>query len=275
VATTSRPGSSLPGAVVGHDAAARALDLKVIDPSPFLAELITYFWWVHWDLPDGVVHDQQVVPQAAMHMVSEADSVAVFGIDTQRFVRHLQGRSCALGIRWRTGGFAAVSGHDAAELTDRVVPVSELLGAQVHADFADIINQASLAEQISACEHLLAPLVRPRHPDAVRVEAWCQLIDTETTLTRVDHLAASTGVSVRSLQRLFTRHLGIGPKWVIRRRRILDVLAHTAADRLAQYGPPEWAALADRLGFSDQAHLTRMFTAVVGTSPQRYVRDQQ
>src|SRR5699024_12308566 len=82
VATTSRPGSSLPGAVVGHDAAARALDLKVIAPSPFLAELITYFWWVHWDLPDGVVHDQQVVPQAAMHMVSEADSVAVFGIDT-------------------------------------------------------------------------------------------------------------------------------------------------------------------------------------------------
>lgn len=275
MARTSRPESSLPGAVVGHDAAARSFELKVVDPSPSLAELITYFWSVHWDLPDGVVHDQQVVPQATMHMVSEADSVAVFGIDTHRFVRHLQGRSYALGIRWRTGGFAAVSGHDAIELTDRVVPVSELLGPQVHTEFADVINRSTPAEQVAACEQLLAPLVRPRQPDAVRVEAWCQLIDTETTLTRVDQLAARTGVSVRSLQRLFTRHLGIGPKWVIRRRRILDVLAHTAADRLAQYGPPEWADLANRLGFSDQAHLTRMFTDVVGTSPQRYVRGQQ
>jgi AraC-like DNA-binding protein len=34
-----------------------------------------------------------------------------------------------------------------------------------------------------------------------------------------------------------------------------------------------WAALAHALGFSDQAHLTRVFAQVVGTPPATYQRD--
>jgi AraC-like DNA-binding protein len=35
----------------------------------------------------------------------------------------------------------------------------------------------------------------------------------------------------------------------------------------------DWAALARELGFSDQAHLTRVFTQVVGTPPASYQRE--
>jgi len=75
-------------------------------------------------------------------------------------------------------------------------------------------------------------------------------------------------VSLRSLQRTFTEYVGIGPKWVIQRFRILEAAAAAIADT-----PVAWAVLAQDLGFSDQAHLTRVFTQVVGTPPATYRRD--
>ena len=63
-------------------------------------------------------------------------------------------------------------------------------------------------------------------------------------------------------------YVGIGPKWVIQRFRILDAAAAAHAGAVT-----DWAGLAHELGFSDQAHLTRAFTRVVGTPPATYARD--
>ena len=85
---------------------------------------------------------------------------------------------------------------------------------------------------------------------------------------RAEDLAVFASTSLRSLQRLFTDYVGIGPKWVITRFRVLDAAA-------AAHGgePVDWARLAHELGFTDQSHLTRVFTAVVGTPPATYARE--
>jgi Helix-turn-helix domain len=62
--------------------------------------------------------------------------------------------------------------------------------------------------------------------------------------------------------------VGIGPKWVIQRFRILDAVAAAHSGQVV-----DWAALARELGFSDQAHLTRAFRQVVGTPPASYRRE--
>jgi AraC-like DNA-binding protein len=74
-------------------------------------------------------------------------------------------------------------------------------------------------------------------------------------------------MSTRSLQRLFADHVGLGPKWVINRYRV-----HEAAEVAAASPDVDWAALAAALGYSDQSHLVREFTAAVGTPPDRYAR---
>ena len=89
-------------------------------------------------------------------------------------------------------------------------------------------------------------------------------------MTRADALAARARVSLRTLQRLFTEYVGIGPKWVIQRYRILDAAAAAHDAHI-----PDWAELAAGLGFSDQAHLTRAFTQVVGAPPAAYVRRER
>ncbi len=53
--------------------------------------------------------------------------------------------------------------------------------------------------------------------------------------------------------------MGVGPKWVILRYRIHEALERAETDRTT-----DWAALAADLGYADQAHLVRDFTATVG-----------
>ena len=69
---------------------------------------------------------------------------------------------------------------------------------------------------------------------------------------------------MRSLQRVFADYVGAGPKWVIQRCRLQD-----AAARVAVADSIDWASLAAELGFADQAHLTRAFTATIGDSASR------
>jgi AraC-like DNA-binding protein len=45
---------------------------------------------------------------------------------------------------------------------------------------------------------------------------------------------------------------------------------HEAALRADGGEPVDWAALAFDLGYADQAHLTREFTATIGVPPSRY-----
>jgi transcriptional regulator GlxA family with amidase domain len=91
------------------------------------------------------------------------------------------------------------------------------------------------------------------------------LIADDRGLCRVEDLAARTGVGIRSLQRLFAEHIGLSPKKVIRRYRLLE-----AAEAVSAGSAVSWAQLAVELGFTDQAHLTREFTAAFGVPPARY-----
>ena len=100
---------------------------------------------------------------------------------------------------------------------------------------------------------------------AEQAAALVSRITATRRCARVDELAAASGMTVRSLQRLFADYVGVSPKWVMRRARL-----HEAAERADSGEPVDWALLASDLGYADQAHLTRDFTATLGISPTRY-----
>jgi AraC-like DNA-binding protein len=85
-------------------------------------------------------------------------------------------------------------------------------------------------------------------------------------LTRVEHVATACGLSTRSLQRLFRRWVGVGPKWVLARHRLWD-----AAAAIDTGGADDLADLAARLGWFDQAHFSRDFRSTVGCTPSEYL----
>lgn len=98
-----------------------------------------------------------------------------------------------------------------------------------------------------------------------RAHALVRAIASDTRLTTTTRLTEVAGMSERSLQRLFARYVGPSPKQVIVRYRLQDAVASLAEPR-----GETLASLATRLGFYDQAHFAREFTAFVGIPPSQY-----
>jgi AraC-like DNA-binding protein len=73
------------------------------------------------------------------------------------------------------------------------------------------------------------------------------------------------GVSDRTLQRWFARYVGVGPKWVLARYRLHDVV--TELDQ-GHAGP--LADVAARHGWYDQSHFVRDFRSLTGVTPGEY-----
>ncbi|MFF8847124.1 DUF6597 domain-containing transcriptional factor [Streptomyces sp. NPDC015127] len=122
--------------------------------------------------------------------------------------------------------------------------------------------------RVAALDAFLLALAPAPDPQASQAMALVDRVRSDRSIRRVAELAAAEGMSTRSLQRLFSAYVGVGPKWVILRYRIHEALERAEADTAAL----DWSALAAELGYSDQAHLVRDFTATVGVPPTAYAR---
>lgn len=83
----------------------------------------------------------------------------------------------------------------------------------------------------------------------------------------VGWLAGQVNLSISQLERGFARHVGVGPKLLARQTRVNALAAE--AMRLAS---PQWALLAAKYGYADQAHLAREFRELTGLTPSRFAR---
>jgi AraC-like DNA-binding protein len=260
-----------PEAIVRPKAGEQAFDVRRIEPSSDLAEYVDYYWLVRWHTPEP--YRQQVIPQPRVHLAAEDGRLLVHGLSREPFYRTLEGDGHVLGAAFHAGGFRPLLGSSVGALSGTVRPGLEVLDiddrpvaeAILGADPAD---QRAGDDMITALEAYLRDIAPTPDPTARQVTDLVDAVAERTELVRAEQLAEYAGLSLRSLQRLFTEYVGIGPKWVIQRSRILEAAATAHAG-----DPIDWAALALRLGFSDQAHLTRVFTEVVGTPPAAYLRD--
>ena len=254
------------GAGVLHAAAAATrFRLARYDPPADLAAFVDFFWVVRWDLRDEPPHEQAILPHPNVNLAFEAAGAAVFGVDRTIFTRRLTGAGKALGVRFRPGGFRPFYSAPIFTLNDRVVPAQGIFG-QVAERAGEAVMAAGSDEAMTEIAADLLRAASPQ-PDPVveQVAGVVARITADPGLRRVAQLADACGIPERRLQRLFAEYVGVSPKWVMRRARL-----HEAALRADEGGVVDWAALAADLGYADQAHLTRDFTATLGVPPSQY-----
>jgi AraC-like DNA-binding protein len=232
-------------------------------PSAPLADVVDSFWSVEWSLPPGGVRHQEVVTHPCANVTVEDGVGWVQGLLTRRFRRRLSGSGRVVGAKLRPAGLSALSSVPPAALVDRRVPAADVLGDL--AGLAAVGGEPDAASGMAAFDRWLAARGPRRPAGAELVDEAVELAAADPELTRVDELASRLGVTARTLQRRFDRHLGVGPKWVLQRCRIQDALAGIESG-----AGGDWAGLAARLGFADQAHFVNTFTAVVGVPPGEY-----
>jgi AraC-like DNA-binding protein len=232
-----------------------------------LADLVDYCWWVSWDAPEP--HVQQVIPRPVVHLAVEdvggRPRVLVHGVHRRMFERRLEGRGVTMAVAFRPAGFRPFLSGPVGALRDREVPAADVLGV-ADGDVAERALAAATPEGGAAVlTDWLRAVDRKSDPLVPTLAALVQRVETDPGLTRADQLAELAGVGLRTLQRQFVEYVGIGPKWVVQRARLLDVAEAANSGR-----DVDWAALATELGYADQPHLIRSFTALVGCPPATY-----
>jgi AraC-like DNA-binding protein len=243
-------------------------------PAPGLATWVEHYWTVSWELDDPSFV-AEVISHPSVHVTVESGSRPRFGhalpaglvhgVITRRFSQQINGTGRVFGVKFRPGGFGAFTGADVGAWTDRVVGLAAAFGDRADALVREVLPLESDADRAAVVDEFLLARVPGRDRRYDEVLAVVRAIQDDPTLTTVELAARRHAMSERTLQRLFRRYVGVGPKWVLQRARL-----HDAVDRIDTGRVTDLATLALELGWFDQAHFTRDFTALVGQSPAAY-----
>ena len=228
-----------------------------------LSPLVEHFW-IH----EGPYSRKlwRIVPDSSGYLIFSMGNRAC-GAEAQLFVvgarsRHadidVEGRYLTVAARLRPGALAILTRVPASELTDRSVAFAEMTGRPAR----ELLDRMSSAAPIDA-QDAMATFLSRRFScvNPHRLELGRLLTQPST----VAALAATIGISTRSLYERSQACIGLAPKRALRIARLHRAL------RLAD-GGGAWSAVAAASGFADQAHLTREMQSLLGEGPTDWAR---
>ena len=248
-------------------------------PPAALAGWVQHYWYVQWDRRNAPPGTAETLPHPSCYLVFEhdlerppedacvLDRAEVSGVNTGKFSRVMEGRGRVFGLKFKPGGLHPFLQAPVSTLTDRVVPAAQVFGQGILL----LAAQLRILETPEAMAAATGDYFAAHMPSTdAQVELSSRLVGTifdDPSILTVDTLAERSGLSVRTLQRLFRNYVGAPPKWVIRRYRLHELLErfHSGEDF-------DGAQVALDLGYADQAHLINDFRGLAGYSPNEYIR---
>jgi AraC-like DNA-binding protein len=257
----------LPTGVLMPAGLGSAFTLERFAPSAGLERFVLRYWLVTWDVAEQASYAQETLPYPCVNLAVERGRSGIFGVNTRRFLARLSGKGRVFGIKFRPGAFYPFYRAPVAALTDRVIGLEAVFGADGAAYERCVLACASADALIACAEQFLCARLPPPDDQLALIDRVVEQVAADRSITRVAEIAHRVGVSQRSLQRLFRQYAGVGPKWMIRRYRLLE-----AADQLAHGGGVDLPGLAQALGYFDQAHFINDFRAAVGSTPAEYTQ---
>jgi hypothetical protein len=237
---------------------------RFLNPGPDLAPFVARYWAVTWDLRGQRPYRQLVGPYPNVHLTFVNGVGRVHGVARGHVFRELVGLGRVFGVAFRPGCFRPSLRSPVSGLTDRAVPASDVFGPDVHK--AAIVTAADETGMRHIVERFLLTNLPARDPVAEEVADIVARIPTSPPspgrrpCRRPRHERPPSAAAVRSVRR--------------RRAEVGDPALPVARHHRAHGGRAriDWAGRAADLGYADQAHLSRDFTAVVGESPTQYAQ---
>jgi AraC-like DNA-binding protein len=234
--------------------------LRWFEPSAALAPFVQRIWSAQWRIPAGEHRVQPILPHPSANLVLGRGTADILGVVTRAAIQPLEGVGSAFGAKLQPGALRAFGVERPSLIRDKCAPAADLLAGPPLRRMSE--DPEAIAREIES--YLLAHA--PKH-DAISLKAReiVELAENDREIVSVSRLAHALRLSVRSVQDICQRALGVSPKWLIRCFRLQDALA-----RLGVGSDVNLSALAQELGYFDQAHFTRDFKRVTGVSPGRY-----
>lgn len=254
--------------VVGRASSSSLFDLRRWPADGATERYVEHFWSVTWDLRGQDPFDSAVITFPSMHITHEwgedgarhgfsLPNTLVHGVVERVFRTTISERGWVVGARFRPGGFTARFGGDASTMTGRVQPVGDLFGGTV--SLPDDVDRAA-----SELDGLIAHGGGPDNTFAA-LAALVDRIRDDSGIHRVEQVMNRSPWGERTTQRVFRRYVGVPVKWVLCRYRLQNAALEIESDPEVDF-----ADLAVRLGWYDQAHFINDFRSLLGSTPGEY-----
>jgi AraC-like DNA-binding protein len=216
-----------------------------------------------------------VLPDACSDLIWEQGVGAyVAGPDTGPARPMIKAGTVIVGVRFRPSAGGQVLKTPLSEIANQRVPLADLLPPAARR-LPPTLDPEEAADRVLA---ITGALVVDGTPDPAMARAAVLLRDPAV---RAEAVAAEVGLSERQFRRRSQAAAGYGPKTlqrVLRFHRFVRLLdaapgpapsSPPAPPAPGRAAPPDLAALAARVGYADQAHLTRECSALSGLTPAR------
>jgi AraC-like DNA-binding protein len=235
-------------------------------PTGALTDWVQHFWVERWDLRGCAPQTREVLPHPCVHFAFARGRTRIYGVQQNRFVRELKGEDCVFGVKFRPGAFYAFLRKPVCSIANVSFPAEHLFSGAIDAE-DEVLGCREDSDMVRAASQFLLTRLPPYDPI---VEQACGVVDRiagDQSITRVETLVAVCAMRERTLQRMFRRYIGASARWVIKRYRVYEAL-----EQLGQGRRSDFAALAQNLGYYDQAHFINDFKKLVGRSPAQYAK---
>ena len=172
----------------------------------------------------------------------------------------------SVGVHFKPWGPAPFLPMPAGELCDRPVTLEDVWGRPTVAALRDrLATAAGPHEMLTLLEDQLMRLVCETAGLGL-VRHTSSVIAAATGAVAIGELSVAAGVSSTHLAQRFKEVIGVTPKRLARTYRFTATVL-----TLDPAGHVDWAELAARAGYYDQAHFGHDFRAFTGLTPTRYL----
>ncbi|KRB22570.1 MULTISPECIES: helix-turn-helix domain-containing protein [Mesorhizobium] len=171
------------------------------------------------------------------------------------------GAACCVQVNFTPLGARRFFGLPMSELTDSMVVLDDVLGAEGRALRERLGNAPDWASRFDLAEAFVTARLAGAAETPLEI-AWAyDRIIASGGRARISSIAEKLGWSRKHLAGGFSNAIGVGPKTlsrIVRFNRALGLSRRQAAD---------WADIAADCGYADQAHLVREFRDLAGDTP--------
>jgi AraC-like DNA-binding protein len=255
------------------------LGFRLIPPSRLLSPYVRSYWYFRRETFPGAYHEEFMHPTGGYGLLFNfgdrlrldarplTDPVSLDGTNTVSRKMGFGGRVDVLGVRFHEGAAYPFLGIPLNELRDAPSLLDAWEGRDLPALYARLHEAPSLAARIDLLEEWLAGrLVLGRVQNPLVPASIGLLRDNGRRLT-IPELAGELAIGQRQLERLYQAQVGMPPRHYARLLRV-----DRARLALKELNGQTTNRLAADLGYYDQPHFIREFSAVVGMTPIAYLR---
>lgn len=254
-------------------------------PSLRLRPFVKCYWSLK-QASDGTALTEPVIPDGCSEIVFnledrfkrykicgevETQPTAIFVGQMRRHVM-LQptGNVYLFGIRFHPAGAFPFFDFSFDELTDRIVPLSDVLGCKT-VSIQEKLNKCSDFFSMASTVNAEMERLLKRESDSNNIaDIACGLIAVTKGAFPVVSISAKLGLSERHLERRFRERVGLSPKAFARIQRFQFALRRIKAER-----DIDLLDLALSAGYYDQSHFIKDFKDFSGQTPLEFIRAEQ